>query len=162
MAQARLPKHELKLFSVYADELQNLVGPHVATLISEARKYGVALVTGQQFWTQLTPYMRAAVLAMGSHAFFRLHYDDAYHLAPTLDPGRRNFYTQQLTKLSQGEAYFRSAHHAPAFINVLPHRPTHPSLQQLASLRAHSCLRHTKPRADIARELLSRYSLTKT
>jgi len=160
MAQAGIPESERRLFCVYADELQNLVGAHVATLISEARKYRVALTTGQQFWTQLTPNMRAAVLAMGSHLFFRLHYDDAYQLAPALDPARRTFYAQELTNLSRGQAYFRSAHHPPAFLNVLPHRPAHPSFQQLASLRTHSRLRHTRPRAEISRELLSRYSLT--
>ena len=160
MAQAALPEHERRLFSVYADELQNLVGPHIATLISEARKYRVALTTGQQFWNQLTPYMRAAVLAMGSHLFFRLHYDDAVHLAPTLDPARRNFYTQQLTKLPKGEACFHSTHHAPVFLRVLPHQPTSALPDQVESLRAHSRIRHTKSRTQISRELLSRQLLT--
>jgi len=160
MAQARLPEHDRRLFAVYGDELQNLVGPHIATLIAEARKYRVALTTGQQFWSQLPPYMRAAVLAMGSHLFFRLHYDDAYHLAPTLDPARRNFYTEQLTTLSHGNAYFRPGHHPPLFLRVLPHRPAFPTPHQLAHLRLRSNSRHTRPRHQIARELRSRYSLT--
>ena len=156
MAQAALPERDRSLFSVYADELQNLAGPHIATLISEARKYRVALTTGQQFWQQLTPYMRAAVLAMGSHLFFRLHYDDAFHLAPTLDPARRNFYTQLLTKLPRGEACFRTTHHPPAVLDVLPHRASPASSDEIEYLRDRSRLRYARLRSDVSRELLQR------
>src|ERR1700694_1994294 len=103
MALADVAEHDRKLFSVYADELQNLTGDTFARLIAEARKYKVALVAGHQFWKQLDVSLRQAMLAVGSKAFFRLHYHDAVELAGELAPDEKNRYIKLLTLLDKGE-----------------------------------------------------------
>lgn len=79
------------LFTVYCDEIQNFVAFHggIETMLSEARKFGVALVTANQFLDQYPREMRAAILAVGSHAFFQLSSADAGQVAHALDDGRR-------------------------------------------------------------------------
>jgi len=79
------------IFTVYCDEIQNFVALHggIETMLSEARKFGVALVTANQFLDQYPREMRAAILAVGTHAFFQLSSADAGQVAHALDDGRR-------------------------------------------------------------------------
>lgn len=157
LAQARIAQEYRRLFAVYADELQNLVGTNVATLIAEARKYRVSITTGQQFWTQLSPSMRAAVLGMGARVFFRLHYHDAAELAGELHASRRGWYTEILTRLPRGEGIFRDSGGFPVPFRVIAHRPSESSGEEIESVRAHSRLLHCKGREEIEKEIAERY-----
>jgi len=75
------------LFTLYCDEIQNLVafGSGIETILSEARKFGVAIFSANQFLDQYPPEMRAAILAVGPHAFFQLSSADANQVAQALD-----------------------------------------------------------------------------
>jgi len=79
-----------ELFTLYCDEIQNLVafGSGLDTVLSEARKFGVAVVSANQFLDQYPPEMRAAVLAVGTHVFFQLSPTDAQQIAAALDGGK--------------------------------------------------------------------------
>ena len=79
------------LFTVYADELQNLIvfDSGLEALFSESRKFGVSVVSGTQFLEQFPPQMRAAILAIGTHIFFQLSATDADRIASALDGGKR-------------------------------------------------------------------------
>jgi hypothetical protein len=61
-----------ELFTVYCDEVQNLVAfdDGFETLLSEIRKQAVAMVTANQHLEQLTPVMRAAMMAVQTHLIF--------------------------------------------------------------------------------------------
>jgi hypothetical protein len=86
---ARRRRH---LFTLYADEIQNLVaydGAGLETLLSEARKFGISVVSANQFLEQYPPQMRAAILAVGTHIFFQLSSIDADKMASALDGGKR-------------------------------------------------------------------------
>jgi energy-coupling factor transporter ATP-binding protein EcfA2 len=78
------------LYTVYCDEIQNLVpyGSGIETVLSEARKFGVAVVSANQFLDQYPAEMRAAILAMGTHVFFQLSSLDAIQVAQALDGGK--------------------------------------------------------------------------
>ena len=78
------------LFSLYCDEIQNLVafGSGIETILSEARKFGVAIFSANQFLDQYPPDMRSAILAVGTHAFFQLSSIDANQVAQALDGGK--------------------------------------------------------------------------
>jgi hypothetical protein len=78
------------LFTLYCDEIQNLVtyGSGLDTILSEARKFGVSVVSANQFLDQYPVEMRSAILAMGSHIFFQLSSLDAQQIAMALDGGR--------------------------------------------------------------------------
>src|SRR5262249_52490526 len=76
---ALFSRQRRNIFSIFADEIQNLVslGNGLETMLSEARKFGVGIVTANQFLEQFTPEMRAALMAVGTHIFFQLSSQDA-------------------------------------------------------------------------------------
>jgi energy-coupling factor transporter ATP-binding protein EcfA2 len=78
------------LFTLYCDEMQNLVSydSGLDTILSEARKFGISVVSANQFLDQYPAKMRAAILAVGTHAFFQLASVDAPQIAAALDGGR--------------------------------------------------------------------------
>ena len=81
-------KHSL--YSVYCDEIQNLIAysTDVETVLSEARKFGVGIVSANQFLDQYPAQMRAAILSIGTHAFFQLSSADATQVSQILDGGK--------------------------------------------------------------------------
>ena len=85
---ARSRRH---LFTLYCDEIQNLVAYDAGldALLSEARKFGISLVSANQFLEQCPPQMRAAIMAVGTHIFFQLSATDADKIASALDGGKR-------------------------------------------------------------------------
>jgi len=78
------------LYTLYCDEVQNLVadGSSLETILSEARKFGVAIVSANQFLEQHSAEMRAAILAVGTHVFFQLSSGDAQQVSHALDGGK--------------------------------------------------------------------------
>jgi hypothetical protein len=83
-------REKRSLFTLYCDEIQNLVafGSGIETILSEARKFGVAIFSANQFLDQYPPEMRAAILAVGTHVFFQLSSADANQVAQALDGGK--------------------------------------------------------------------------
>jgi hypothetical protein len=78
------------LYSLYCDEVQNFIafGGGLETILSEGRKFGSSVVSFNQFLEQHPPEMRAAILAVGTHIFFRLSSADAQLVATALDGGK--------------------------------------------------------------------------
>ena len=78
------------LFTLFCDEVQNLVAfaSGFETVLSEARKFGVSVVSANQFLDQYPAEMRAAILAVGTHVFFQLSSVDAQQIATALDGGK--------------------------------------------------------------------------
>jgi len=149
MALADVPEKQRRLFGVYADELQNLAGDTFGRLITEARKYKVALVAGHQFWKQLDPSLRQAMLAVGSKVYFRLHYHDAVELAGELAASEKPRYLRLLTTLGRGEAVVRLGARKPVVMTVPAHRAGKPNEEELRKLRNESAARYTTPRSSV-------------
>lgn len=78
------------LFTLYADEIQNLVayGADIEVTLSQSRKFGVGVVSANQFLDQFPPDMRAAIMAVGTHVLFQLSPQDAQHVATAFDGGK--------------------------------------------------------------------------
>src|SRR6266568_1373014 len=78
------------LFTVYVDEVQNFLAQDtgIETVLSEARKFGVSVVTANQFLGQYPDEMRAAILSVGTLIFFQLSPGDATQIAQALDGGK--------------------------------------------------------------------------
>jgi hypothetical protein len=88
--QALFTRENRSLFTVFADEIQNFVGQEsgIETMLSEARKFGVAVISANQFLDQYPAETRAAIMAVGTHVFFQLSSADAAHVAQALDGGK--------------------------------------------------------------------------
>jgi hypothetical protein len=76
-----------QFFIIYADEFQHFVTDAVATMLSEARKFGLGLVLAHQYLGQLTNATRDAILGnVGSMMVFRVGGADARILATEMYP----------------------------------------------------------------------------
>lgn len=78
------------LFTVYVDEVHNFFAydTGIETVLSEARKFGVSVVSANQFLGQYPDEMRTAILSVGTHIFFQLSSVDAVTIAQALDGGK--------------------------------------------------------------------------
>jgi AraC-like DNA-binding protein len=74
-------------------------GTGIETVLSEARKFGVSVVSANQFLDQYPAEIRAAILSVGTHAFFQLSSVDAGQVAQALDGGKP--LAERLKNLSQ-------------------------------------------------------------
>src|ERR1019366_5994217 len=78
------------LFTIYVDEVQNFLAydTGIETVFSEARKFGVSVVSANQSLGQYPDEMRTAILSVGTHIFFQLSSVDATTIAQALDGGK--------------------------------------------------------------------------
>jgi hypothetical protein len=90
LSHAVFSRQTRQLFPIYCDEVHNLVAHHneFETVLSEARKFGGAIIAANQFLDQYPPEMRSAILAVGTHVFFQLSAPDAQFVANALDGGK--------------------------------------------------------------------------
>ena len=90
LKNALFARRSRNLFSLYCDEIQNLVtiDSGLDSLLSEARKFGISICTANQFLDQYPVQMRSAILAIGTHIFFQLSSVDADRIASALGGGR--------------------------------------------------------------------------
>ncbi len=91
-------------------------------MLSESRKYGLALTLANQYLTQLAPEIQDAVLGnVGSLLAFRLSYQDAQIMAPSL-----GLTEEDLTNLAPFQAYaklLKDARPLPLFRWDIPAPP---------------------------------------
>ena len=74
-------------FYLYVDEFQNFATPDFAVILSEARKYGLALTVGNQFISQVDEDVKNAIFGnVGSIISFRVGVADAQFLAHQFAP----------------------------------------------------------------------------
>src|SRR6266849_5559267 len=108
LKNALFTRTKRSLFTIYCDEIQNLVayGSGIETVLSEARKFGVAVISANQFLDQYPAEMRAAILAMGTHVFFQLSSLDATQVAQALDGGK--LLAERLKNLPQRHCIVKS------------------------------------------------------
>lgn len=106
------------MFTLYCDEIQNLVAYDAGldTLLSEARKFGISLISANQFLEQYPPQMRAAIMAVGTHIFFQLSSTDADKIASALDGGKR--LAEILKNLPKRRMIVKSGSHRPQEVLV--------------------------------------------
>lgn len=84
-ARADVPERDRPDFTLYADEFQNFATTSFAEILSEARKYRLALVLAHQFLGQLPDLLRQAVIGnAGTIVAFRVGAEDAPLLASEL------------------------------------------------------------------------------
>jgi hypothetical protein len=121
LSRADTPEPERRLFHIYADEFQSYATDSFALILSEARKYGLALTLGHQYLGQLPQTLRQAVLGnTGSFVAFRVGTEDADLLAGHLGLGNG----EQLKDLPN----FRAV--AKFLVNGVPTNPLHIELPE--------------------------------
>ncbi len=97
LSRADMPKEERKRFYLYVDEFQNFVTDAFTTILSEARKYELALIMAHQYigqlvgktgaYEQASTKMRDAVFGnVGTILSFKVGAEDAEYLAKEFAP----------------------------------------------------------------------------
>jgi len=94
---AKEARAELPDFTLYIDEFQNLATESFSQTLSEIRKYKLSVVLAHQFFGQISPAVRSAILAnVGSMVAFRIGQEDAEIVAKEF---QHDFTPDELTSL---------------------------------------------------------------
>jgi hypothetical protein len=87
MSRADIPAEERTPFYLYVDEFQNFATDSFATILSEARKYGLNLTVANQYIAQMSIEVKDAVFGnVGSIIAFRMGADDAGTMQRYFEP----------------------------------------------------------------------------
>jgi len=126
MSRADVPESERPDFFLYIDEFQNFATDSFATILSEARKYRLALTLANQYLAQLDEETAAAVFGnVGTLVSFQVGADDAEFLATQFAGDVK---PEDLLRLPRYQAYIR------LLLDGMPSRPF--SMRTLAPTRA--------------------------
>lgn len=105
LSRADTPEGNRRDFFMYLDEFQTFTTLSFATMLSELRKYRVAMILAHQYISQVDPQVRNAVLGnTGTIITFRLGAEDAYELAKEFQP---EFTALDLTTLPNYHIYLK-------------------------------------------------------
>lgn len=87
MSRADVPIEQRAPFYLYVDEFQNFATDSFATILSEARKYGLNLTVANQYTAQMMQEVKDAVFGnVGSIISFRMSADDARTMQRYFEP----------------------------------------------------------------------------
>jgi len=162
MARANVPEDQRQDFTLYVDEFQNFATDSFDTILSEARKYRLSLVLGNQFMTQLKESLREAIIGnVGTTVTGRIGITDAEIMVKRYTPV---FDAEDLTKLPNYEsvvvAQIQGAPSAPFSMSWIA--PMGQENQQLSdALKRLSAAKYGQPRAKVEQEIFKRLTVAK-
>ncbi|MEE8131565.1 MAG: type IV secretion system DNA-binding domain-containing protein [Candidatus Paceibacterota bacterium] len=105
MARAGIPEEERKDFYLYVDEFHNVVTDTFINILTEARKYGIALTVAHQYRAQLPPQIMATMLGnVANIVIFRVGGDDAKFFEKEMTPV---FKDKDMINLGMQEFYIK-------------------------------------------------------
>ncbi len=148
---------DLPPFYLYIDEFQNITTDSIATILSEARKYKLALQVAHQFIAQLEDNIKDAVFGnVGSLSVFRVGAEDAEYLEKQLGPV---FTAKDIVNLDNYNAYLKLLVNGrpvkPFNIETVP--PPKGNIGNIEKLKELSYLKFGRDRASVEAEILERY-----
>jgi type IV secretory pathway TraG/TraD family ATPase VirD4 len=144
-------------FCLYVDEFQNFSTDSFADVMSEARKFRLNLIVANQFTTQLTDEIRAAVFGnVGTIVAFRIGQDDTGPLKQYFQP---TFDEDDLLRLPTGDTIVRTLVNgvptAPfSMTTLMPQGHTNPKLGE--ALKQLSAAKFGRPKAEVDEEITRR------
>jgi predicted ribonuclease YlaK len=149
---------EIPDFYLYLDEFQNITTDSIATILSEARKYRLAMIMAHQFIGQLDDKIKNAVFGnVGSMAVFRVGTEDAEILEKQFIPV---FSQTDISNLDNFNAYIRLLANGrpvkPFNIQTIP--PESGNVGQADKLKELSALKYGRPRSEVESEIMAKYA----
>jgi CxxC-x17-CxxC domain-containing protein len=105
MSRVDIPEEKRKDFFLYVDEFQNFATESFVNILSEARKYRLALILGHQYINQMDEKVRDAVFGnVGTIIAFRVGAEDAEYLEKEFTP---EFMAADLVNLAKYNIYLK-------------------------------------------------------
>lgn len=140
-------------FYLYVDEFQNFATDSFATILSEARKYGLNLTVANQYISQMTDNVRDAVFGnVGTTISFRVSADDAPLLVKQFEP---TFEAQDLLQMNNRNfviSMIINGEKVPAFSATTLSIPQTPK-DNFAEIIESSRAKYSRPRAEVEAEI---------
>lgn len=157
MSRANVPLAQRRPFYLYVDEFQNFATDSFATILSEARKYGLNLTVANQYIAQMLPEIRDAIFGnVGTVIAFRLSADDSRSVVRYFEP---KFTETDLVQ--NNNRYFTlsmsiDGEKVPAFSAVTLDLPPFGE-DMTAAIVAESHAHYSRPLADVEGYIYERY-----
>jgi hypothetical protein len=146
--------HKLPAFYLYVDEFQSFANESFADILSEARKYKLALTIAHQYIEQMSEEVRAAVFGnVGTMISFRVGSYDAEVLEKEFAP---QFTAQDIVNLGFAQVYLKlmiNGVGSPPFSATTLPRPVIPEPNYVREITDRSREQFGRPRASIEEEI---------
>jgi hypothetical protein len=157
MGRADTSEDQRTDFALYVDEFQNFATESFESILSEARKYRLNLILGNQFMTQLTDKIREAIIGnVGTVISGRIGITDAEILVKKFSP---TFDAEDLTKMPNYQSI------TSVMIDNVPSAPFSMSFvapmgqsnaQLSGALKRLSAAKYGQPRAVVEKAIFTR------
>jgi hypothetical protein len=142
-----------RAFYLYVDEFQNFATDSFATILSEARKYGLNLTVANQYISQMTETVRDAVFGnVGTMISFRVSADDSPILAKQFEPQFEPTDLLQMHNRSFIINMVINGEKAPAFSATTLTLPT-PQIDNTGRIIENTRRRYSRSRSDVEQEI---------
>jgi hypothetical protein len=159
LSRVDMPEKDRKDFYFYIDEFQNVTTDSISSILSEARKYRLALILAHQFIGQLDEDISKAVFGnVGSLAAYRVGSEDAEFLEKQFAPiftakdlsnvDNYNFFAKLLLNNISTNPF-----------NITAYPPTDGSDELVPHLKELSSLKYGRDRNVVEQEVLERVKL---
>ena len=161
MSRADIPESERIVSPLLIDEFQNFSGDNYEEILSEARKYRLALLLAHQNLDQIKRSMRAAIFGnVGTMLLFRLGHRDIREFAQEFNSTNQPMVRQALASLQIGEMVKREDD--GSFCRIQVPRPNELVVDGVIEERLRQACydRYYRPRAEIDAELIKARSVS--
>ncbi|MBU6323062.1 MAG: DUF87 domain-containing protein [Patescibacteria group bacterium] len=157
LSRADNPRGDFPPFYLYIDEFQNITTDSIPGILSEARKYRLALTIAHQFLAQVDEKIRDAVFGnVGSMAVFRVGEEDAEYFEKQFAP---TFAALDFVNIENYNCYLKmlagGVPQKPFNIKTLP--PVAGNEAQIEDLKQLSYLTYGRDRATVEQTIHTRY-----
>jgi hypothetical protein len=154
MSRSDIPDiNDRRPFYLYVDEFQNFATDSFATILSEARKYGLNLTVANQYIGQMSETVRDAVFGnVGSIISFRVSADDAPILGKQFEP---QFEPNDLLQMHNRHFIINmviNGEKSPAFSATTLNLPP-PQVDNTGRIVEHTRRLYSRDRADVEQEI---------
>ena len=160
IARASIREYERKDFYLYVDEFQNVATDTFINILSESRKYGLALTMAHQYRAQLQPQILATIMGnVATTVVFRVGGDDAFSMEKEMTPvfkakdmlnlGVREFYIKMTIDGGVADPFSAET------LKILP--PTHSSNRE--KIIEYSRRTYCAPIEEVKRKIIEENSL---
>jgi hypothetical protein len=162
MSRVDIPEEQRQSFFLYCDEFQSFTTSSFQTILSEARKYRLAMTLAHQYLSQIEASLSSAVFGnVGTMIAFQVGIGDAEILAEQLSKYPGQVLPQDLANLPLFNAYVRLLHQGmptnPFSMQTL--KPLEGSEDRSAIVIASSRRQHARPMAKVQEELHAEFAL---
>jgi type IV secretory pathway TraG/TraD family ATPase VirD4 len=162
MSRADIQGEQRTPFYLYVDEFQNFATDSFATILSEARKYGLNLTVANQYIAQMLPEVRDAVFGnVGSIISFRTSADDASTMMKYFEPKFTDHDMVHMHNRHFAVSMTIGGEKVQAFSAISLNLPGFP-FDYSQQIIDHSRSLYAQPRGAVERFIGERYGLTES